>query len=209
MPPASTSVPDYREWSLAAVRLLQGVVYSEEERAWTIILGSRSQLEPYFARIGLSLVIDEPEGYAYLRQWDEDDRPEGYEDLPRLVRRTQLGYAPTLLAVLLRDEFRRFEEDDLHNERCVIETDVLLEQWKPFFPSQRDDVRQRRDLLSALRKLEELSFVRQFTDDPQSWEVRRVLKARLPASELESLKQHLVEALTARSASGAEERIDE
>lgn len=208
MPSTSASIPEFRDWSLPAVRLLQGVLYSEEERIWTILLNSRSQLETYFARIGLSVVVDEPEGYAYVRQWDEDERPEAYDEVPRLIRRTTLGYAPTLLAVLLRDEFRRFEEDDLHNERCVIETDALFEQWRVFFSSQHDEVKQRKELLSALRKLEELSFVRQFSENPQSWEVRRVLKARLPAHELEELKRQLLTVLSSRESTGAEEQAD-
>ncbi len=186
------------------------MVYAEDEKTWTILLGSRSPLEQYLARIGLSLVVDESEGYAYVRQWDEDERPEGYEDMPRLIRRTILGYGPTLAAVLLRDEFRRFEETDLHSERCMVDTDTLLDQWKPFFPAQHDDVRLRRDLVIALRKLEELTFVREFPGNPQSWEVRRALKARIRASDLEELKSQLLTAVFARGIKpeAAEERAD-
>ena len=52
--------------------------------------------------------------------------PAGYEAVPSLMRRTSLGYSPTLACVLLRDELRRFEEEDLHNERCVVETQPSL-----------------------------------------------------------------------------------
>lgn len=208
MPPSSIQVPEFREWSIAAVRLLQGVVYSDEERVWNIILASRPQIEGYLNRIGLSLVADDAEGYAFVRQWEEEEYPDGYEPLPRLIRRAPLGYTATLLAVLLRDEFRRFEEDDLHNERCVIETDSLFEQWKTFFPAQQDELKQRKELLAALRKLEEMTFVRKFADNPESWEVRRILKARLPASELEALKDRLTAAAIARGVAGTEEATD-
>lgn len=196
MPPSSPQ--EFREWSIAAVRLLQGVVYADEEKVWSILLASRGPLENYLARIGLSLVLDESEGYAFVRQWEEDEYPEGHEPLPRLIRKTPLGYTATILAVLLRDEFRRFEDDDLHNERCVIEADQLFEQWKAFFPAQYDEVRQRKELHGALRRLEDLAFVRKFADNPESWEVRRILKARLPAAELETLKAKLTAAAAAR-----------
>ncbi len=199
MPNPSTSpVPEFREWSIAAVRLLQGVIYLDEDRIWNILLSNRSQLETFMARLGLALVVDEAEGYAYVRQWGEDEFPSGYEQLPKLVRRSQLGYAPTMLAVLFRDELRRFEEDDLHNERCVVEVDVVFDQWKGFFPAQFDEVRQRKEFNAALHKLEELGFVRKFADNPETWEVRRILKAKLPASELEALKQQLAAAAAAR-----------
>jgi hypothetical protein len=185
------SVPEFRDWSIAAVRLLQGVIYADDVRVWDILLRSRSTLETHFARFGLLLVVDEPEGYAFVRQWSDDECPEGYEQLPKLIRRVQLGYSPTLLAVLLRDELRRYEEEEVHNERCVVEADVLFEQWRSFFPAQVDEVRQRKEFASSLNKLEDLGFVRKFGDNPESWEVRRILKARLPAAELEALKDQL------------------
>lgn len=202
----STHAPEFREWSYAAVRLLQGVVYYDEDRAWNLVLTSRSQLEAYFARIGLALVVDEAEGYAFVRQWSDDERPSGYEDLPRLVRRVPIGYGPTVLAILLRDELRRFEEDDVHNERCVVEQEGVFEQWKTFFPPQHDEVKQRKEFTSAMKKLEELGFARQFGDSPESWEVRRILKAKLPAAELERLKEQLVMALASRKP--VEEEVD-
>lgn len=197
--PSPSPIPEFREWSIAAVRLLQGVIYADEDRVWNILLSSRSQIETFVARLGLTLVVDEAEGYAYVRQWGEDECPSGYEQLPKLVRRSQLGYAPTMLAVLFRDELRRFEEDDLHNERCVVEIEAIFDQWKAFFPAQYDEVRQRKEFSAALHKLDDLGFVRKFADNPEAWEVRRILKAKLPASELEALKQQLAAAAAART----------
>jgi hypothetical protein len=193
MPETSRTIaPEFKDWSIAAVRLLQGVVYSDEAKTWDILLRHRSTLETYFARLALSLIVDEPEGYAYLRQWGDEEYPSEYEQVPKLVRRTPLGYRPTLLCVLLRDELRRFEDTDLHNERCVVEASALFDQWRTFFPAQEDEVRQYREFVSTLRKLEGLGFIRKFTDEPESWEVRRILKARLPVAELDNLKQQLI-----------------
>ncbi len=131
-------LPEFREWSVAAVHLLQGVVYDDNPRVWDIVLGSRSPLENHFARLGLLLVVDESEGLAYLRQFVDEERPEGYDELPKLFRKTRLGYAPTLLCVLLREELRRFEEEDVQNQRCVVETTELLDQWRGLFSSRED-----------------------------------------------------------------------
>lgn len=188
----TTSAPEFREWSIAAVHLLRGVVYADDERLWSNILGNQSQLEAYFAHLGLLIVVDEPEGFAYLKQMADDELPAGYEELPKLIRRSKLGYDATMLCILLREELRRFEEEEVHNERCVVETSVLFEQWKTLFPPQHDEVRQLRELSSALRKLDELGFIKKFSDEPESWEVRRIIKARLPAAELEALKVQLL-----------------
>jgi hypothetical protein len=190
-----SSAHEFRDWSVAAVKLLQGVIYSDEPKAWDILLRSRSTLEGYFSRIGLQLVVDEPEGYAFLRQWHDDEWPEGWEPLPKLLRRVPLGYGQTLLAVLLRDELRRFDEEDIHNERCVVEAGPLFDQWKVCFPVGHDEVRLGNEFKAAVKKLEELGFIGSFPASPDTWEVRRILKARLPVEELENLKEQLAAAL--------------
>lgn len=192
------AMPDVEDWSIAAVRLLQGVVYLDEGPVWDILLSHQSRLEDYFARLGLLMVLDEPEGFAYLRQLSEDEQPEGYERLPKLFRKTRLGYDATLLCVLLRDELRRFEEEDVHNERCVVSTADLFEQWKAFFPVDDDEVRLRKGLDSALKTLEGLKFVRLVGKEPPEWEIRRVLKARLRAADLEMLREQLAAAASRR-----------
>src|SRR5438067_2589227 len=158
-------IPEFRESSIVAVWLLKGVVYADDKRVWNLLLSNVSWLEGYFARLGLRLVVDESEGMAYLRQLTEDEAPDGYDQVPKLFRATRLSYGQTLLCVVLRDELRRFEEEDLRNERCVVEETVLFEQWKAFFPSQADEVRQHKDMLASLRKLEDLGFVRSFSDE--------------------------------------------
>lgn len=188
-------LPDFREWSIAAVRLLKGAVDADEPKLWHLVLTNVSVLEDYFGRIGLQLIVNETEGMAYLRQLSPDEAPAEYEQLPRLFRTTRMSYGQTLLCVLLREEYRRFEEEDLRNTRCVVEQATLFEQWRAFFPSNSDDVKLQRDMLAALRKLEDIGFVRPFaikgTGKEPGWEIRRILKARLTAADLERLKARL------------------
>lgn len=186
-----SEIPEFRERGIAAVRLLQGVVYESDEPTWAILLSNESDLTDYFCEIGLSLIIDHSEGIAYLRQFGDDERTGGYERLPRLFRKTPLGYEATLLCVLLRDEYRRFEEEDLDNERCVVEVDSLFDAWKTFFPANSDEVTLRKKLTAKLNELDRLSFVHKLKTDADSWEVRKLLKARIPIDELERLRDRL------------------
>ncbi|MCO6048061.1 DUF4194 domain-containing protein [Aeoliella sp. ICT_H6.2] len=187
-------LPEFDELGVPAVRLLQGVLYADDILAWDTLLARESDLVTYFAKIGLMLIVDRNEGMAYLKQLDDDHRTGGYERLPRLFRRTSLGYAATLLCVLLRDEYRRFEDEDLDNERCVVDVNALLEEWKQFFPYEQDEVRLRKQLLASLASMEKMKFVRKFGGTSDAWEVCRLLKARLPLEELESLRDRLLAA---------------
>ncbi len=183
-----------------AVRLLQGVVYHDDNLdLWEQLLENVSPITEYFGKLGLLLVVDEPDAMAYLRQLDEEEIPPDFPAVPRLFRRTPLGYDATLLCVLLRDELRQYEEEDVQNERCVIAQSDLLTLWEAFFPDQTDSIRLNRSLTAALRKMEELKFVRQFEKDPPSWEIRRIIKARLPLSDLERLRLSLVAAVGKKS----------
>jgi Domain of unknown function (DUF4194) len=187
-------LPAARPEGLPAVRLLQGVVYSDDSKAWELLLRHRSDLIDLFATLGLVLIVNESDGFAYLRQLSDDERTDGYQEIPRLFRRISIPFDVTVLCVLLRDELRRFEDEDLDNERCVVHCDSLLEVWKSFQPVELDDVQAKRTLDAAMRKLEQMRFVRPFGDDNE-FEVRRILKARLPLETLEHLRSQLLEHL--------------
>jgi hypothetical protein len=192
-PPAVTA-----EWSTAAIRLLQGVVYNDDNtQTWERLLASTTALSEYFGRIGLKLVVNEAEGMAYLRQADDLGSEEA-EHLPRLFRRTPLGYDTSLLCVILRDLLRQFEEEELQHERCVVTQADLFGLWQGIFCKQNDDVKLHRSLQNSLRKLEELKFVKLVEQQPPSWEIRRIIKARIPLEELERLRASLMAAAASK-----------
>jgi hypothetical protein len=196
----NTHKPEHCEWSEVAVRLFQGVVYLEDGRSWDVLLRNVTPLEDYFGRVGLQLVIDEGEGFAFLRQQQTEDLPDGCDSLPKLFRRTRLSYDATLLTILLREELRRFEEEEVDDQRCVMSGDVLFEQWKAFFPRDQDELKLRKALNAAIRTLEALKFVRRFGRETDDWEVRRILKARLIAADLEAVRDQFESAFKRRRA---------
>lgn len=179
-----------RPESLAAIRLLQGVIYSDDAKAWEQILTYRSDLQDYFARIGLHLIVDEDDGLAYLRQRSDDERDTDGDALPRLFRRTPLSFDITLLCVILRDEMRRFEDEDLDNTRCTVTLDGLLPIWKSLQPSKHDDVKNRDTLRATMRKLEQMSIVAKFGADDE-FEIKPILKARMPVETLTDIRDQL------------------
>ena len=186
-------LPEFSEFGIAAIKLLQGVVYQEDKDVWAILLANESDIETYFCRIGTNVVIDRSNGLAYLKQFGDDQRVDGYERLPRLITRSPLSYQVTLGCVMLRDAYRRFEDEDIENERCIIETEALFDSWKSFFPPEEDDVSLRKKLTTCLGHLEKFKLVRKLKSESGLWEVRRAIKARVPIEQLEQLNQRLAE----------------
>jgi len=193
------TLPPPVPWAPAAVRLLQGIVYHDDAGdTWNEILAGATPLGDYFVRIGLMLIVNEEDGMAYLRQIEPEVLPPEYPSIPKLFRSVRLTFEASLLCVLLRYELRRFDEEIRRDDRCVVDQSSLLELWQSLIPEEEDAVRANRNLGGQLRKLEELKFVRQFEKDPPTWEVRRILKARLPLEALERLRSDLESELKRR-----------
>ena len=55
--------------SALAITLLKGVIYRDgDERLWSSLLNLQARVRDYVAVLGLDLVLDEAEGYAFLQE---------------------------------------------------------------------------------------------------------------------------------------------
>ena len=60
--------------SVVVINLMKGPVYRDtHEKPWALLLELRSQVSDYVSVLGLQVVVDESEGYAYLRSLPVDD----------------------------------------------------------------------------------------------------------------------------------------
>ena len=99
--------------SAQVVPLLKGVIYKETDAGlWNALYSLQARVRDYVSVLGLELVLDEAEGYAFLRS-----RPElgdGVDDpaaarLPRLIVRRPLSFPVSLLLALLRKKLAELD----------------------------------------------------------------------------------------------------
>jgi hypothetical protein len=157
--------------SVAAASLLRGVVYREESpRVWAALTTPRIHglLLDFFAVLGLTVIIDEAEQFAYLRSVDEV--PEG---MPRLIRRHSLTYYATILLVLLRQRLAQADADAAV-ERVLVTHAELVEDMRTFHdPTATDD-----RIGNDIRAIVELGYLRRVPNSEEpTYEVRRIIKA--------------------------------
>lgn len=172
---------DYIATGSAIIRLMQGVVYREsDEDTWLTLERSSAGVRDHFATIGLDVVVDDTEGYAYLRTKaaDEDD-----DQLPRLVRRRSLSYNVSLLLVLLRKRMVEFETSGAEG-RLVLDKDQIVDLLRVFQGETSNDARVVDQAERTISKTVELGFLRPLRQQPDHWEVRRILKAYVDAETL-------------------------
>lgn len=98
------------QYSQALVSLFKGVVNSEKSpKSWDIINNEQLRIEEYVGKLGLTLMIQKQDGYAYLKQRIYENEEKA---MPRLVAKRQLGFTTSLLLVLLRKEFAELNRLD-------------------------------------------------------------------------------------------------
>ena len=168
------------EYAHVLIKLLQDVLYDEDNAAWSDLLTFHIPVRDYFAKIGLELHIDEREGFAFLKQRDDED-----SKLPRLVRRAPISYDVSLLCVLLREILEEFDVKDVASRKCFVTAAELQEKIEIFF----------KDSPNKVRLLERFGFLKEtdggLNSGDMRYEVRRVIKAKINNAKLEEITRKL------------------
>jgi hypothetical protein len=180
--------------SLAVTQLMKGVVYRDtHERAWRHLLQMQPQVRDYVGVMGLQVVVDEAEGYAFCRQRPADDaRDDDAEPLPRLIPRRPLSFHVSLLLALLRKKLAEFDAQG-GDTRLMLSRDQIAETMRVFLPATSNEARLTDKIDSCLVKAVELGFLRQAKNAEPVYEVRRILKAFVDAQWLADFDERLAE----------------
>ena len=187
---ADTTAHDQNRLGQLLVGLFQGVLYRDTDATqWQPLLDLQGRVRDYCTTIGLELILDEAEGYAYLRQ-----RPAvpGEPDFPRLVQRRQLSYPVSLILVLLRKKLAEFDATG-GDTRLVIAREQIAEQVRLFLPQTGNEARLLDRMDAHLNKVVELGFLHRLRGQENQFEVRRILKAFVDAQWLSDFEQRLAQ----------------
>lgn len=185
------TVPDQLPRVLVA--LMKGVVYRENDAAlWQSLDSLQARAHDYVSLLGLQLIMDESEGYAYLRQRlaeADSEEPDG-AGLPRLVARRQLGFPVSLLLALLRERLAELDAGS-GETRLIVSRDDMVDMLRLFAPDASNEARLTDRIDSHIGKVVELGFLRPLIGHADQYEVRRILKAFVDAQWLHDFDQRL------------------
>jgi hypothetical protein len=189
--PNATAIPIVPELSQLMVHLLKGVLYREDdERLWATLLRLQGRVREQTAVLLLDLVLDEAEGYAYLKSRPEPEDAEGAPRLPRLVARRPLSYPVSLMLALLRKRMAEFDAGG-GETRLVLSRDEIAELMRVFLPDGTNEVRLIDQVDATISKVVDLGFLRRLKpaagsaqQERGNYEVRRILKAYVDAQWL-------------------------
>jgi hypothetical protein len=184
----------------AIIQLMRGVIYREQDdTTWATLGHSAPPIRDHFAAIGVDVVVDATEGYAYLQTRPDAD---GEDPLPRLVNRRTLTYNLSLLLVLLRKRLVEFETAGAEG-KLVLSRDQIVEMLRLFLTESTNEARVVDQVDTTIRRAADLGFLRQLRGRSDQWEVRRILKAYVDAQTLSDFAGKLTEYAAAASGKAA------
>ena len=203
---APTSEPDL---PLAVTQLMKGVVYRDtHDKAWRDLLQLQAQVRDYVGVIGLTIVIDEAEGYAFLRSRPDDEQADSDRPpLPRLIARRSLSFHVSLLLALLRKKLAEFDANN-SDTRLMLARDQIVDMVRLFMPASSNEARLIDQIDSYIGKVVEFGFLRPVRNQESLFEVRRILKAFVDGQWLADFDRRLAEYVALLTAGQGEERID-
>lgn len=177
--------------SAVLIPLLKGVSYRADDAAhWSALLHLQGRVRDHVAVLGLELMLDEAEGYAFLRSRPEPE-DEAAPKLPRLVARRPLSFPVSLLLALLRKKLAEFDAAG-GDTRLILSREQVVELLRVFMPEGSNEARLIDQVDTQLNRIVDLGFVRRLRGQDHMFEVQRILKAFVDAQWLADFDARLV-----------------
>ena len=194
-----------QEWSKAAILLLKGPVYENDDRKiWAILLRCRENIDNYFRVIGLHVLIEEEDGYAYLEQIKDsvekgmESEEEVDETLPRLIRKIPFSYKMSMLLVLLRQEMDKFTSSMNESSYPILHKREIMGLVKSFTKEASDQTKFNSDVDNMINKLVELTYLKpkekllsSKISDETEFELSPIIKSKINANVMKEMLEKL------------------
>ncbi len=185
-----------------AIKLLQGVIYEEDTKNWQdLVKVHELPLRRYFAQIGMELIVDKVEGFAFLRQPKEDQEETAH--LPRLMRKRSLNFDQSVLCVLLRERLDEHAIRDTASREPIMTLRDIRDMVELFSRERNTQQRFLKDLKKTVDDVKNMGFLESVgqevpdNDDERRYRVRRILKAFIDADSMTQLLTNIITSLTA------------
>lgn len=179
-----------KPYSKAIVRLLKGTV-NKKDNVWSDVILYKKQIADYINVIGLELVIQEEDGYAFVKQFviDEDDNTLG------LVNRRAIGFEVSVVLVILRQMLEEFENNPIEIQSATkyIRKEDLKAEIERFLPQKYNTVQFLKDLDSHINKIVDLKYLKEVSenDEEPKYIIHKIIKDKVTLDTLNDFKIQL------------------
>lgn len=173
------------------IKLLKGPLDYTEKSAWEKLMQYKSELPAFLMQLGLRLVLNEEDGYAYIEQTSSEEE----ETTVSWIIRRPLTYEESVMLVLLRDMMADFETSEISSRELIRKRREIKESAELFFKEVPSRVKFLKEIDRLIDKMEEYGFLDIADDnevsDEQRFRIKKIIKARVDSEQLEDFIQQL------------------
>ncbi|MDC9715390.1 MAG: DUF4194 domain-containing protein [Gammaproteobacteria bacterium] len=179
------TIPKY---SKAIIKLLKGTV-NKTDKIWIDVLNYQVEIQNYLSQIGLNVIVKEDDGYAYLKQFvDEDGKTLG------LSSRRKIGYETSIVLVVLRAIIEDFDAnpDEIYQVEKIITLEELKEEIALFLPDSYNQIKFDKGIDSYINKVVELGYLKELeSSTSKKYKVHPIIKEKITLDTLNEFKEKL------------------
>jgi hypothetical protein len=178
-------------YTSVVIKLLKGPVEYVEKGAWEKLIQYKAELTTFLQQLGLTLVLDEQDGYAYLKHAhvEEDDSSVSW------IQRRSLTYEESVMLVLLREMMAEFEIGEATSRELIKKRREIKEYAELFFKENASRVKFLKEIDRLIDKAEENGFLDKTENhdiaDEQKFRIKKIIKAKVNTEELDLFYQQL------------------
>jgi hypothetical protein len=173
------------------IKLLKGPVEYVEKSTWEKLLQYKAELTTFLSQLGLTLILDEQDGYAYIRHTITGEE----DNTVTWIQRRSLTYEESVMLVLLREMMAEFEVSEATTRELIKKRREIKEYAELFFKENASRVKFLKEIDRLIDKAEENGFLDKTENhdiaDEQKFRIKKIIKARVSSEELEQFYQQL------------------
>ena len=182
-----TNLEKYEQpYSRAIIRLLKSPI----ERAsplWENIIHYHAEIQDYIGTIGLELIIKKDEGFAFVKQ---NENNEG--DTLGLIQRRVISFEASILLVVLRNSLEEFDSNPTQYQASekFISNIQIREELELFLQEGYNHLKFQKDLEKYINTIEELGYLRSVSEKEleRTYQIHRIIKEKISLNELQEFK---------------------
>ena len=178
-----------KPYSNAIIKLLRGII-DNDDTVWQDILMYQSEIQGYLSVLGLEMIIEKEDGYAFVRQMNNEESA-----LISLVSRRRLTFEVSVVLIVIRQILEEFDSNPLEsqsNDKYVSAADIK-EEVELFLPEKYNRVKFMRELDKYIERVVELGFlVKTKSGEMESrYKIHRIIKKKITLDDLVDFKNKL------------------
>jgi Sulfite reductase, alpha subunit (flavoprotein) len=173
------------------IKLLKGPVEYLEKGTWEKLMQYKAELTEFLQQLGLTLVVVEQDGYAYVKHTiTEED-----ESVVSWIQRRTLTYEESVMLVLLREMMADFEISEATTRELIKKRREIKDYAEMFFKEKASRVKFLKDIDRLIDKAEENGFLDKTENhdiaDEQKFRIKKIIKSKVDADDLDQFYHQL------------------